>query len=78
MTTQLIGVKEFRANMASLHKKAWKKNVQYIVLSRSRPVFKVTPLTPKEKFYASIQKGEEQYRRGDVYTLEEVAKKLGL
>ncbi len=48
MTTQFIGVREFRQNMTQLYQKAQKKNLRYVVLNKNKPVFEVMPLRAKE------------------------------
>ncbi|MCF7820591.1 MAG: hypothetical protein K9M44_03945 [Candidatus Pacebacteria bacterium] len=82
MTTKLIGVKEFRQNIAELYKKAKKNNVQYVVLNRNKPIFKVSPLSEKdiiiEKLASDIQEAREEIKKGRVYDFEDICNELGL
>jgi len=82
MTTKLIGVREFRQNMATLYAKAKKDNLRYIVLKNNQPIFKVEPLTEKdaviEKLAAEIEEAREDVRQGRTHSLEEVCGRLGL
>lgn len=82
MTTQFIGMKELRQNIAKVAKRAQQKNERYIVLRKNKPVFELRPLSVKERkreeFIASIRTAEEDARAGRVYTQEEIEKKLGL
>ncbi len=82
MTTKLIGVKEFRQNISELYKKARKDNIQYVVLNRNKPIFKVSPLSEKdtiiEKLASDIQEAREDVKKGRVYDFDEVCNELGL
>ncbi len=49
MATQLIGVKEFRNNLASLARQARQHGTRYIVLNKNVPLWDVRPLPAKEK-----------------------------
>jgi len=48
MITKLIGVKEFRQNVTNLYKQAQANDIQYVVLNRNQPIFKVSPLSKKD------------------------------
>lgn len=80
MLTKLIGVREFRQNMATLYEKAKKNNWRYIVLSHNQPIFKVEPLDKKdaiiEKLAFEIEEAREDVKRGKVYDFEEVCNEL--
>lgn len=82
MTTKLIGIKKFRENVTSLWKEARDKQIRYIVLFHSKPVFEVTPISEEEilmeRLADDIAKAREQVKRGETLTHEEVLKKLGL
>ncbi|MBI4122375.1 MAG: hypothetical protein HY462_00075 [Parcubacteria group bacterium] len=82
MTTEVIGIKEFRQNITSLWKKARKKDTRYIVMHHSTPIFEVMPLSGNrlvlEKLARDVQKAREEARQGKLYTTEEVLKHLGL
>ncbi|MAG29131.1 hypothetical protein CL632_03250 [bacterium] len=82
MTTQVIGIKEFRQNITSLWKDARKKNRRYIVMHHATPVFEVKPLTDDrlilKDLEEDIKEAREQVKRGETYTHKEALKALGL
>ena len=83
MTTQMIGVREFRQNMTTLYRKAQKKQVRYIVMNKNRPVFEVRPVEPKREIYldsfiAEIAEARQQVKEGKVRSWDEVKKSLRL
>lgn len=81
-TLQLIGMKAFRANLASYANTARKLRKSFIVLRKNIPIFEVKPVDEKkfafERLKTEIREAREQVKRGEVYTEEEVAKMLGL
>lgn len=82
MTTKLIGIKEFRQNVTSLYKQAQEKNVQYVVLNRNQPIFKVSPLSKKdtiiEKLALDVEEARNDIKNGKVFDFEDVCNELGL
>ncbi len=82
MQTKLIGIRQFRQNMAKLYKQAKKNNWRYIVTNRNQPIFKVEPLGKQdstlEKLIEDIAEAREDVKKGRVYSIEEVRKELGL
>ena len=82
MTTKLIGVREFRQNIATLYAKARKNNWRYIILNRNQPIFKVEALSKKEaiveKLAQEIAEAREDVKKGRVYDFDEICKELGL
>ncbi|MDX9779388.1 MAG: hypothetical protein RBT30_04085 [Patescibacteria group bacterium] len=82
MTTKLIGIKEFRQNVTNLYKKAQTKNLQYIVLNRNQPIFKVIPLSKKdtiiEKLALDVEEARNDIKNGEVFDFETVCNELGL
>ena len=82
MSTKLIGVKEFRQNIAAYHKKAVKNGWTYLVLKRNEAIFEVKPIIKKEaalkKLAAEIAEARASAKSGKLYSLGEVRKKLGL
>jgi len=82
MNTKLIGVKEFRQNLAGIAVIAAKKNQRYIVLRKNKPIFELRPITGKdlarEQFFSEIEEARADAKAGRTYTLEQVEKKLGL
>jgi len=82
MVTKLIGVKEFRQNIADYHKKAIKNDWRFIVLSRNKPIFDVRPLNDKEanleQLVADVAEARIDYKNCRTYTSNQVRKTLGL
>jgi hypothetical protein len=78
MDTEFIGLKEFRENMS----KFVKKGKKYIILRRNVPIFEVKVIDPKsiykEEFLKSLEEAQEEVKRGEVYSQEEVMKEFGL
>lgn len=82
MVTKLVGVKEFRQNIAAYYKKSIKNNWRFLVMNRNRPIFEVRPISGKditlEKLQADIAKARDDYKQGRFYSLEEVCRRLGI
>lgn len=82
MTTQLIGLKDFRQNLATYTKAAQKKNIRYVVLKKNVPVLEVKAINPKqaalEQLAREIAEARAQVKRGEVYTSDEVRKMFDL
>jgi len=82
MTTKLIGVKEFRQNVTSLYKQAQTKNIQYVVLNRNQPIFKVSPLSEKdtiiEKLALDVEEARNDIKNGRIFDFEDICSELGL
>ncbi len=82
MTTKLVGLKEFRLNLASLTKEVESGNVRLIVLKKNKPVLEVNPIEDKDEYTLDdlkrdVKEAREQYMRGEFYTMEEVKKRIG-
>jgi PHD/YefM family antitoxin component YafN of YafNO toxin-antitoxin module len=82
MTTKLIGIKEFRQNVTKLYKQDQTKNIQYVVLNRNQPIFKVSPLSEKdtiiEKLAIDVEEARNDIKNGRVFDFEDVCNELGL
>ena len=87
MTTKLIGVREFRANMNKYVEKAQAGVARFIVVKRNKPLFEIKPILNEEiknediyseEFIQSMKEGMEDIKAGRVYSLEEVEKMYGL
>jgi PHD/YefM family antitoxin component YafN of YafNO toxin-antitoxin module len=82
MTTQFIGIKEFRQNISALQKKALKEELRYVVMNKNVPVLEVRPLDEKsvvlEHLLHEIAEAREDVKRGRVVSQEKLFKKLGL
>ena len=82
MVTKLIGVKEFRQNIARYHAQAKKHGWRFIVLNRNKPMWEVRPVTEKqatlEKLAADIAEARADVKAGRVYTPDQVRNYLGI
>lgn len=82
MTTKLIGMKEFRQNMAKYTKKARKEKIRFVILRKNVPVLEVKTIDEKEfaleRLKQEIAEAEEDIKHGRVYTEKEMMKKFGL
>lgn len=82
MNTKLIGVKEFRQNLAVIANLATKKNQRYIILRKNKPIFELRPISAKdlarEQFFSEIEEARADVKAGRVYTQAQVEKALGL
>ena len=82
LTTRIIGMREFRQNFSKLIEEARKKNIHFVVMRHSKIMINVTPPTKKdlalEDLASEIAEAREEMRRGETYSLEEVAKELDI
>lgn len=82
MVTKLIGVREFRQNMATLYLQAKKNNWRFVILNRNQPMFKIEPLSARdatiEKLAGEIEEAREDVKRGHLYTADQIRKDIGL
>lgn len=82
MTTKLIGIKEFRQNLAAYTKTAKKRGVRFIILRKNIPVLEVKPIDEKEfaleRLTEDIKEAREQVKKGEVYSQEEIMEEFGL
>lgn len=82
MTTQFIGLKDFRQNISGYTKKAKKMKIRFIILKKNVPVLEVKPIDEKEftleKLAAEIAEARAQVKAGKIYTQEEIMEELGL
>ena len=82
MTTKLIGLKEFRQNIAQCTVDAKTKNIRFIVLKKNVPVLEVRTIDEKtfalEKLSAEIEQARQQVKKGKTYTQKEVMKEFGI
>lgn len=78
----MVGVKEFRQNLASYHKRAIKNGWNILVMNRNQAIFEIKPLTKKEaalkKLAVEIAEARRQAREGKIYTVQEVRRELGI
>lgn len=82
MTIKIIGIKEYRQNITTLWKEARKKNIRYIVMYHSKPVFEVNPLTDEseliELLRQDIEEAREQAKNGEVVSHEALMEEFGI
>ncbi len=79
MTTRTIGIKEFRQNIRKLSEE---KNVKYIVMNHSKPIFKVEPIDEDqlilEKYADQIDRGLSEAKKGKTISTATLRKRLKL
>ena len=82
MTTEIVGIKEFRQNITSLWKAAQKGNKRYIVMNHAIPIFDVKPIKANhlilDDLAAEIKTARAQVKKGQIYSHEDAIKALGL
>lgn len=81
MNTKFIGVKDFRQNIANYAALARKGKIRFVVMNRNKPLFEIKPFADDEtldSFVAEVIEAERDVAAGNVYTQDEVMKKLGL
>ena len=82
MTTRIIGIKEFRQNIAELWKQAQKQGVRFIVMRHSIPIWDVKPIDEDElileKYASEIKDAQKQAKKEKTYSSNEVREILGL
>jgi hypothetical protein len=79
MTTRTIGIKEFRQNISKLSEE---KNVRFIVMNHSKPVFKVETIDEDElileKFAEQIDRGLAEAKKKKTTSASTLRKRLKL
>jgi hypothetical protein len=74
MTTKIIGIKEYRQNITTLWKEAREKNIRYIVMYHTKPVFEVSPLRDEDELVDILRKeiktAREQAKNGETMSHE--------
>lgn len=82
MTTQFIGLKELRQNMAKITSQAAKKRHRVIVLKKNAPLFELRPLSTDDialwSFEHDIKHAQTSVRDGKTYSTKQVREMLGL
>ena len=81
MATLIIGLKEFRQKLSEYSAKIQTGKYRIIVLNKNKPVMDINPIT-KDEFiledFLDIQTARKQVKAGEVSSLEETRKELGL
>lgn len=82
MTTQFIGIKEFRQNISKLASQARRGSKRYILTRNSEPVFDVRPISKADATLEALAKrlkaAEKEIREGNYYTQAQIEKMIGL
>lgn len=82
MTTQFVGLKEFRQNLATYTTKVAERKTRLIILKKNRPLFEVRGLdehtSSLEQLARDISQAREDVKQGRLYTTEQVRERLGL
>ncbi len=82
MTTKIIGIKEYRKNITTLWKEAREKNIRYIVMYHTQPVFEVTPLQDEDGLLdllrEEIKTAREQAEKGETVSHEALMEEFGI
>lgn len=82
MTTQIIGIKDYRQNITTLWKTALIKNIRYVVMYHSKPVFEVNPVRKEdgliEILRKDIKEAREQAKKGETISHEALMAEFGL
>jgi hypothetical protein len=75
MTTKLIGVKEFRANISDFVKKAQKGDMRFVVVNRTTPLFEIKPFEADAEIgdvFSDIVASKKDIKRGNVYSQDDI------
>ena len=82
MTTKLIGVKDFRNNLATYTRQTKERGIRFIVLKKNVPLFEVRPISNQnsslERLISHVANARTDVRRGRVSSLQTVMKDFGL
>jgi len=82
MTTKIIGIKEYRQNITTLWKTARIKNIRYVVMYHSKPVFEVNPLQDEDELIEILRKdvkeARSQAKKGETISHEALMAEFGL
>ena len=65
MTTKIISVKTWRQNLTKLWREAEGKNIRYIVMSHSKPMYEVKPI------FKDLLEIDDEWKTKDTYRLAE-------
>ena len=79
MNTTFVGIREFRRNISWYAKKARGAKTRFIVISRNKPLFEVTPFAEDEtldSLFADILAAEKDVAERKVYTQDEILAEL--
>ena len=81
MNTELIGIKDFRANVADYVARARSGNSRVFVMNRNKPLFEIKPFDEDagvDSLLIELAQRRKQVEEGKFVTQEEMLKKYGL
>ena len=82
MITKIIGVKEFRQNMAKFSEEVRRKNQRLIILKKNKPIFELKPFSEEEsaleKLITDVRDGLDDMENGRVHSHEDIKSLFGL
>ncbi len=82
MTTQFVGLKDFRQNLSSYASKLSNGSTRFIILKKNRPLLEVRGLDKEEmvieKFTADIAHARQQVKSKKVHSQRAIMKEFGL
>jgi prevent-host-death family protein len=73
--TRIVNIREFRANLTQLLEELQENKTHFIVMRHSTPVAKVTPVSSEaslEQLVEDVKQARTAYKKGKIYTAEEV------
>jgi len=82
MTTKLIGVKDFRQNLAAYAEEIQKSQMRFIIIKKNVPILEIKSIDEKEfaleKLKKDIKQSRIQAKKGKVYTQEKIMREFGI
>lgn len=82
MTTQFVGLKEFRQNLATYTTKVASQKTRLIILKKNRPVLDVRGLDEEamflEKLAQDVAKARDDVKKGRVHSQKKILREFGL
>lgn len=82
MTTKMIGIKEFRQNIAYFSKEARDKNIVFIVLKKNVPILEIRGIDEKnfalESLSSEVKRARNDVKKSKVHSQESIMKEFGL
>lgn len=82
MTTQFIGIKEFRQNISKLASQARRGTRRFILMRNQEPIFEIRPISKSDMTLEALSKklktAEKDIKEGRYYTQAQIEKMIGL
>ena len=79
MNTQIIGIKDFRANISKYATQAQKGTIRYVVMNRNKPLFEIKPFEKNEgleSIFSEINTAIDDIKKGRLHTQEDILKEF--